>query len=1338
MKKLVNIVLFLPLLVLAQTTTENYIKNTTYKVKTEDGATKLEGGATLTNDNKIENITYFDGLGRPKQTIAKQAGGNKQDIITPIVYDDFNRQVKDYLPYADPNQSSGTSNLNYRTQNAAFFTDLNNLYLDKFPNDLNVNSPNPYSEKYFEASPLNRIIEQAAPGSDWSLKNGIKHTIRFSFEANNNTDVELLNVVSYWNSTFGTYDYILTKKNNAFYMPNELYKTITYDENYNSGKNHSSEEFKDKQGRIILKRTYANINGTSTPHNTHYVYDKLGNLIFVIPSLAEQNLMNAPVAPNFTDFSVTFNKSIFMPIGSGGGTASVTITNNIMNVNFSMGGSPSLPNTNPIDLNTNIPIPDIYLGIVSGQGTNNPFGMYSANIINGKLQLNLVQPSSEPVSTGGYGSQVSSLSGSFTVDLSVIAADQIANQSVLDNLCYQYKYDQRNRLVEKKIPGKGWEYIVYDNLDRPVLTQDAVQKPLKKWLFTKYDQLGRVIYTGIYTHASDVSRASMQTTFKNKSEVQNYEEKQASIGSLGIYYSNSDFPTSSIEVLTVNYYDNYTFNRAGTGTSVSNIYGVNSTTQLKGLVTGSRIKVLGTEPNNYWITTVTYYDDKARPIYIYSKNDYLLSTDVLKSELDFTGKVIETTSTHTKTDDNISETIITIDHFNYDHVGRLIKQTQSGTKRVGTEVIVENTYDELGQLERKQVGGKTTQTRLQDIDYKYNVRGWLKTINDTNTSNASITLGSEDLFGFEINYNNPTDSTKALYNGNISQTLWKTSNLNNPSGNLISTKYTYSYDALNRITAANDNTGRHDVYGIEYDKNGNITKLKRKGYLNTNYTLYGLMDNLTYTYQPYTNKLLKVSDAIVTPSLLKGEFKDDYNYTSADPSNDYTYDANGNMLRDYNKNMTSNILYNHLNLPTRVNINSQHINYVYDATGTKLRKTVGTEITDYAGNYIYKKTGSLPKELQFFNHPEGYVQNTNGNFSYIYQYKDHLGNVRLSYRDINPSNASSTDLEIVEESNYYPFGLKHKGYNDVKRMDIGNPTAQKFGYNGKELEESLGLGLIDLGARFMDPAIGRFTTIDPLTDIANYQSPYVIADNNPVVFVDIHGLGILNVLGNLWRRLKNAVKNVSRECNQPSGEESLFDSWRKPDFPGINKLINEAFKGKGGNKKSKDKPSTTTQSRSSVSVIGVIPVGIGDIQVQDPTGDIINKPPTGFGGGGGDLGLVVPSELAFGSLHLKKGAGGSGLISRNIQLGNDPSTKRSLKLISEVLLLDPKVKMRITFNDPKGNYNEINQAEVAKYNKKKFQVLASYLEKNFSINPGRISYSEEGKGGKLIFTGLNK
>jgi RHS repeat-associated protein len=118
---------------------------------------------------------------------------------------------------------------------------------------------------------------------------------------------------------------------------------------------------------------------------------------------------------------------------------------------------------------------------------------------------------------------------------------------------------------------------------------------------------------------------------------------------------------------------------------------------------------------------------------------------------------------------------------------------------------------------------------------------------------------------------------------------------------------------------------------------------------------------------------------------------------------------------------------------------------------------------------------------------------------------DHLGNVRLSYTDNNNDGVIQTDginSEIVEESNYYPFGLKHKGYNNVTNS-LGNSTAQKFGYNGIELNESLGLNLMEMDLRQYDPAIARWTSIDPV--VHHSMSTYTAFDNNPVFWADPSG-----------------------------------------------------------------------------------------------------------------------------------------------------------------------------------------------------------------------------------------
>jgi len=89
-------------------------------------------------------------------------------------------------------------------------------------------------------------------------------------------------------------------------------------------------------------------------------------------------------------------------------------------------------------------------------------------------------------------------------------ADATIDASVLNGFCYQYKYDSRNRLVEKKLPGKQWEFIVYDKLDRPVATGPAMS-PFKNdsavgWIIIKYDVFGRPIYSGWNNTACSAAR----------------------------------------------------------------------------------------------------------------------------------------------------------------------------------------------------------------------------------------------------------------------------------------------------------------------------------------------------------------------------------------------------------------------------------------------------------------------------------------------------------------------------------------------------------------------------------------------------------------------------------------------------------------------------------------------------------------------------------------------------------------------------------------------------------------------------------------------------------------
>ena len=308
---------------------------------------------------------------------------------------------------------------------------------------------------------------------------------------------------------------------------------------------------------------------------------------------------------------------------------------------------------------------------------------------------------------------------------------------------------------------------------------------------------------------------------------------------------------------------------------------------------------------------------------------------------------------------------------------------------------------------------------------------------------------------------------------------------------------------------------------MSYDKNGNITALKRKGHTNTAATTFGMMDDLTYTYDT-GNKLTKVEDIASLEGFKNG----------ANTPTEYTYDPNGNMLSDANKAIT-NITYNHLNLPTTVTFSgtNKKIDYFYDAVGTKLKKVVTDAssliTTEYAGNYVYEGGA-----LQFFNTAEGYVEPKGLGWEYVYQYKDHLGNVRLSYKDI--SLTSTPSLQIVEENNYYPFGLKHKGYNNA----IAGGRDHKYKYNGKELNDELGLDWYDYGARNYMPDIGRWGVHDPASDIT--FDPYGYVYNNPVKLIDENGeFPILSGIGGFFKGLFS-----SRGSFEPGAETRLGNAFR--------------------------------------------------------------------------------------------------------------------------------------------------------------------------------------------------
>ena len=156
------------------------------------------------------------------------------------------------------------------------------------------------------------------------------------------------------------------------------------------------------------------------------------------------------------------------------------------------------------------------------------------------------------------------------------------------------------------------------------------------------------------------------------------------------------------EVLTQNYYDDYSFTGAPSSVPTSlpdSTYPIAQ--DVKGLPTGSWVRVLDTPGSTTAETSYTLYDDKYRPVRTYTAN-HLGGYTQVDSNLDWVGKTMYTVTRH-KYDNNSTELVVK-DMFEYTDQDRLLLHTQQ-INNLSEELIVKNTYDELGQLIGKKVGG---------------------------------------------------------------------------------------------------------------------------------------------------------------------------------------------------------------------------------------------------------------------------------------------------------------------------------------------------------------------------------------------------------------------------------------------------------------------------------------------------------------------------------------------------------------------------------------------------------------------------------------------------------
>ncbi|GAB6009972.1 DUF6443 domain-containing protein, partial [Dysgonomonas reticulitermitis] len=843
MKKLFIHILFLSIGIslLGQgsfSTNQNYIHTRTYT--NESGTTYLD------------QVEYFDGLGRPIQTVQRGITPDARDLVSIQEYDAFGRESKAWLPGK------------VTTTNNGAFVDVEAAKI--FIQMSNAGDQKPYSSPVYEASPLSRVKEQYGPGQDWYSKTTEARTIMKTEYMKNSSTVRELQCRAYEQYGYGTdsylYAYCSDDDENEYYYFDEGYLDVEK-RTYSDGL--VQYRFKESNDMVILIRDI--INGEF--YDTYFVPDNnwWEKYSFILLPEASKALLPDSYLDDYPELrqyvyefvnDYDFCAYIKYP-GSNDwedGQAYRSIINEFMDngtyqkcveplygVRYNYLANIGKSGTTWVDNDSLVcalyKTTDDRKVISLSRTANYPAGELSVTRLkdeDGNMSYEFTDKLGQVVLTRQINegkrydtNYIYDSYGNLKAVLPPEASDRLLNSSNwietdanLMQYAYLYKYDDRNRCIAKKIPGCEWNYYVYDKADRLIFSQDGEQynKSPKEWTFTIPDAFGRVVLTGTCTNSLDYS-ANPLGNIVVKATYNTGRTNPANS------YTVTGVTLSAATVLSVNFYDGYEFlgitgvpNTADTQYTTETGYGVcygdhqaANKHKNKGLLTGTltaQMNADGTTGTTY-LYSVMYYDNRARLIQTKSNNHLAGGLEKEYIAYNFTGQPTQRKHVHQATGKTTQTEVYT---YTYDHAGRLLT-TKHKLNTAAEVTLAENSYDELGRLKTNKKGG---QANLNST-YAYNVRSWTKSINSP-------------LFVENLDY---------TYNGNIKWMDWKQDNQTR--------KYTYTYDNLSRLkTAAYTGIGS-EQYGTSYsyDKHGNIKTLQRYGKKDAGNgsTSFGLVDNLT-------------------------------------------------------------------------------------------------------------------------------------------------------------------------------------------------------------------------------------------------------------------------------------------------------------------------------------------------------------------------------------------------------------------------------------------------------------------------------------------------------------
>jgi RHS repeat-associated protein len=926
-----------------------------------------------------ETTHFFDGLGRPLQTVQRQAtpGNSPVDIVTPVVYDPFGREVYKYLPYVATSGNVADGGLKQDP-----FTDQNNFYQNAYPAEQPAYNGERvyYGQTAFEPSPLNRVLQTMAPGNSWA---GSGKGMSLQYLVNEATDsVQIWHIASdtltYLNNDLATNIPVA----GGYYAQGRLFKTVTIDE-----QNHAVVEYKDEDGLVILKKVQigtvpADFSGYSGWLSTYYIYDDRNLLRFVLSPKATRVVYGN--AWSISADTTTINELCFRyeydwrdrmlakKVPGAGWVYMVYDARDrlVFTQDANMRGRNQWLTTLYEALNR-----PATTGMITYTGTRS------------QLQAYVTGNTSNSTPSGLTISGTSTGSLPPTLDLS--DSTENGDHQALNTIIWDAGFETPDNVdfTAEIVTGGPTGTPFRDSLT-------IVANPLPP--ANNFIALTMTFYDD-YTNTPD----------------KNYTTTYNSLLDAGTNGHAETLPATTDQ----------------------------QAVQTLGLVTGTRTRVLE-DPSDLtkgaWLSGVPFYDDRARVIQTQSDN-YKGGNDTLTTLYNFTNQPLTTYLAHANPQAPTNGNTRIKTNLNYDAANRLLQVYKTINDADSTKrLLAQHTCDELGQLKQKQIGQTTAGAFLETQDYTYNIRGWLKGINRDYANNDNSHGGNSRWFGMDLGYDWGFDNNQL--NGNIAGNKWRSKGdgRQRAYGFGYDDANRLLYSDFNQYASAWDKSALVDFSSTmgdglhadsAYDENGNIRAMKQMAWQLGGSTT---IDDLHYTYNTNSNKLKNVIDGQNNSTTTLGDFRTSslspYSSNKTNAAVDYQYDLNGSLTRDLNKDIgtqtTDGIIYNHLNLPWQVTVRSATgtkgtITFIYDAAGNKLKKTTldsagGLQtVTTYIGAFQYQgkqalgQPGGPADTLQFFGHEEGRVRATTDTtsgqpitgFKYDYFLKDHLGNTRMVLTD---------------------------------------------------------------------------------------------------------------------------------------------------------------------------------------------------------------------------------------------------------------------------------------------------------------------------------------------------